>query len=175
MSARSRFLLALPVLGLCAGAALLSSRTAESAVVAQGMVSGGTDVLSDQKLAKVASVLAGTFGRTPENVATRLRQLKAAPGAGLFVEVKQEGTTRPAVVLEPSHGSEAALLVNGEISVDVPDQDEAMAVFWVQGGTQEQYRVRVPVSVSHVTVVLNGRAVAAARRIDSHSGQTVIR
>lgn len=179
MNAHTR-LLVFPLVALCLGAGVTTAPgPLESTVAVRGMVTGGTDVLDAPKLTRVATLLGATFGRSSERVAMRLRQLDTAPGAGLYLEVKQSGATRPEVVLEPGAGATAALLVNGEMAVDLPtdaaELGNALAVFWIQDGTQDRYRVRVPAGVRHVTLVINGRLVSAVRPFDHAAAPTTLR
>jgi hypothetical protein len=134
----------------------------------QGMISGGTDVRTPEKRTRVAEVLANTFSRGSAQIHGSLRELHGRPGNGMYFEVQQADGTRPSIVLEPEAGSIATLHVNGTMTVDLSGEvrgaEGAMAVFWVHSGTQPEYRLTIPPSVTHVTLVVNGRAIASAQR-----------
>jgi hypothetical protein len=173
-------LLALAGLGI-GGAFAWAAPRAEatvSAEAAEGMIAGGTDVPEAGKRVRLASFLAPSLERETDAIEASMRRLQERAGQGMYLEIRQAGAARPAVVLESAPGAVASLHVNGRMDVDLSEsdgRDGTMAVFWVQAGRLGEYHATVPGSVTHVTVVINGREAVAARPFDHAAGRVVIR
>ena len=133
-----------------------------------GTIVGVTDVGDAQKLEKVANYLAQAFKLPAGPIAGRLERLRTMPGNALYVQLEHlRGPAR--LVLTPTAGGRASLLVNGEMAVPVPETTDksgnTVAVFWVERGREREYPLRIPASITHVTLVVNGREVVAAQPI----------
>lgn len=133
-------------------------------------IAGVTDVADANKLERTSNFLAKAFNTTAGPITNRLLRLRALPGNSAYVHLQHLGGPST-LVITPAAGSKASLLVNGEMALDMPKSgpDRMVAVFWVERGREREYSLRLPASVTHLTVVVNGRQVAAAQPVGSRS------
>ncbi len=173
-----RLLIAAAMLaGVClaSGPASVSAAAGDGAarVVAyadSNMIAGVTDVADANKLARTSDFLAKAFNTPAGPITTRLQRLRALSGNSAYVHLQHLGGPST-LVITPAAGDKASLLVNGEMALDMPKsgQDKMVAVFWVERGREREYSLRLPASVTHLTVVVNGRQVAAAQPVGTRS------
>lgn len=137
--------------------------------------SGLTADPDERKLRRVAQKIAARSGGSAEEVIQRLQRLLRLPGSALYLEIDRSGPFD--VVLQPTRSKRLYIPIEpdayrtgefrGEfISAETGRGPDEVYTFWIEGTTQGEYVVEVPSAVSYVTLVVNGRIVAAEQPVD---------
>jgi len=135
-------------------------------------------VRNDEDIRGVSRSMAGTGDSQP--VAERLRRLLAQPGSTLYLEINSE---RPfEVSVEPTRGDRLSIAtargvgpgVRGSISARLQQGVGQVAVLWINGAVLPEYVIEAPATLTHITLVVNGRVVLAEQPVDHRAGRTTI-
>ncbi len=143
---------------------------------------GITRATSAEEIERVAREAAARHGGSAEDAAQQLRQLLRVAGSALYLEINREGSFE--IVLQPTtdprlyipiepNARRAGRYRGGSLSAVTGTWPDQVYVFFIEGTSQERYRVDVPPAVAHVTVVINGREVLNAVPIDP-AGETIV-
>lgn len=160
---------------LAALLAVLCGWAAPGRAPAPPMEVGMAGVESEAQVGTVSDHLATVFGAPAAPVAARLRRMRAAPGAGLYLHVRQSAPSR--LVLVPAADDQVSIDVQAQLAVGVKSGgagEGGVAVVWIKEGSLPEYRVKTPAAVTHLTLVVNGREVAGLRPVRLDRGEVSI-
>ncbi|HEX7049584.1 MAG TPA: hypothetical protein VF188_05180 [Longimicrobiales bacterium] len=143
-----------------------------------GMTAGAVSARTLAEIKRAARSLGERFGQPAVQIEERLRQLRALPGAGIYVHMTQREFPSRVVIGWREGGSVSLPFTSGaRLSVIMPRdpraQEEMVVIFRIERGKQAQYAVQAPASVQHITIVENGREIVRARPIRPQ-GETIV-
>lgn len=123
---------------------------------------GVTIISDDEKVDVMARGLSARMGEDAARIAARLRAIRARGGPSLYVQL-QHSAGPFAIEVQPDDRTAVFMPLRGQMMMGAVPEDadprQSIVMFWVLNGQDGRYRLTVPSTYRHVTIVANGREI----------------